>query len=177
MKAIRLFYYNIENHVRTLDGLGNNSEEYGALLAPAIIERLTYQLKPIIGQYIKDKICNLTEILSILNEELIARNNCSITDGKCGKNYLFKNHHDENPCSRSALVADQRFKNKCVFCKGSHQSDKYEAIPDPSARKEFLKSAKRCFLCFKERHLSRICQTKHTGYYCKRFHNSAVFET
>ena len=177
VKAIRLFYNNIENHVRTLDGLGINSEEYGALLAPAIIERLTYQLKLIIGQYIKDKICNLTEILSILNEELIARNNCSITDEKGGKNYLFKNHHDENPCSRSALVADQRFKNKCVFCKGSHQSDKYEAIPDPSARKEFLKSAKRCFLCFKERHLSRICQTKHTGYYCKRFHNSAVFET
>ena len=31
--------------------------------------------------------------------------------------------------------------------------------------------------CLKERHLSRICQTKHTGYYCKRFPNSAVFET
>ena len=39
VKAMRLFYDNIENHVRTLDGLGINSEEYGALLASAIIER------------------------------------------------------------------------------------------------------------------------------------------
>ena len=149
---MRLLYDNIENHVRTLDGLGINSEEYGALLAPAIIERLTYQLKLIIGRYIKDKVCNLTEILSIINEELIARKNCSITDEKGGKNYLFNNHYDENPCSRSALVVHQRFKNKRVFCKGSHQSDKYEAIIDPSAKKEFLKSAKRCFLCLEERH-------------------------
>ena len=147
-----MFYDNFENHVRTLDELGINSEEYGALLTPAIIERLTYQLKLIIGRYIKDTICNLTEIPSIINEELIARKNRSITDEKGDKNYLFKNHHDENPCSRSALVADQRFKNKCVFCKGSHQSDKYEAIRDSSARKEFLKSTKRCFLCLEECH-------------------------
>ena len=100
----------------------------------------------------KDKICNLMEILSIINEELISRKNCSITDEKGGKNYLFNNQHDKNPCPRSALVANQRFKNKCVFCNGSHQPDKYKAITDPSARKEFLKSAKRCLLCLKERH-------------------------
>ena len=39
VKAIQLFYDNIEKHVRTLDGLGINSEEYGVLLASAIIER------------------------------------------------------------------------------------------------------------------------------------------
>ena len=49
VKAIKLFYDNIKNHVRTLDGLGINSEEYGALLAPAIKERLTHQLKLTIG--------------------------------------------------------------------------------------------------------------------------------
>ena len=50
-------------------------------------------------------------------------------------------------------------------------------ISDPCARKEFLKSAKRCFLCLKEGHLSRNCQTKRTCYYCKGFHNSSVCET
>ena len=135
VKAMRLFYDNIENHVRTLDGLGINSEEYGALLASAIIERLTHQLKLIIGQNINDKICDLTKILSIINENLIAHKNCSITDEKGGKNYLLSKHREENPCSRSTLVANQSFKNKCAFCKGSHQPDKYEAITDPSARK------------------------------------------
>ena len=90
---------------------------------------------------------------------------------------MFGNYHDENSASRSALVANQRFKNTCVFCKGSHWSDKCEVITDPSVRKEFLKSAKRCFLCLKESHLSRNCQTKRTCYYCKGFHNSSICET
>ena len=66
VKAIRLFYNNIENHIRTLDGLGINSEEFGALLAPAIIERLTHQLKLIIGRNINDKICDLTKKFFLL---------------------------------------------------------------------------------------------------------------
>ena len=45
VKAIRLFYDNIENHVRTLDGLGINSKEYGALLASAIIEGTNASIK------------------------------------------------------------------------------------------------------------------------------------
>ena len=49
VKAIRLFYDDIESHVRSLDGEGINSQEYGTLLAPVIIERLPHQLKLIIG--------------------------------------------------------------------------------------------------------------------------------
>ena len=68
VKAIRLFYDNIENHGRTLDELGINSEEYGAILALAIIERLTHQLKLTIVPNIKDKICDLTKKCSIIVE-------------------------------------------------------------------------------------------------------------
>ena len=63
VKAIRLFYDDIESHVRSLDRLGINSQEYGALLVPFIIERLPHQLKLIIGRNIKDKIWDLTKIL------------------------------------------------------------------------------------------------------------------
>ena len=42
---MRLFYDNIENHVRILDGLGINSKEYGALLASAIIEGTNASIK------------------------------------------------------------------------------------------------------------------------------------
>ena len=92
VKAIQLFYDDIESHVRSLDRLGINSQEYGALLVPVIIERrLPHQLKLIIGRNIKDKIWDLTKILSVINEELIARENCSITDERGGESYLFRN--------------------------------------------------------------------------------------
>ena len=114
---------------------------------------------------------------SIINEELIARKTCSITHEKGGKRYLFSNGHNGNPVSGSALVTNQRFKSKCVFCKDSHWPNICEVITDPNATKEFLKSAKRCFLCLKEGHLRRNCQTKRTCYYWKDVHNSAVSET
>ena len=55
VKAILLFCNDIESHVRSFDGLGINSQEYGALLEPVIIEGLPHQLKVIIGRNIKDK--------------------------------------------------------------------------------------------------------------------------
>ena len=105
--------------------------------------------------------------------KLIVREICSITDEKGGKGYLFKNCHDENPTS--ALVANQRFKNKCVFCKGSHWSDKCEVITNPSATKKLLKSD--VFVTQRRPFESRNCQTKRKCYYCKGFHNSSVCET
>ena len=86
---------------------------------------------------------------------------------------MFKNCHDENPTS--ALVANQRFKNKCVFCKGSHWSDKCEVITNPSATKKLLKSD--VFVTQRRPFESRNCQTKRKCYYCKGFHNSSVCET
>ena len=105
-KAIWLFDDDIESHVRNLDRLGINSQEYGALLAPDIIERLPHQIKLITCRNIKDKIWDLTKILSVIKEELIKHENCFITDKKGGKSYLFSNYHNESSDSGSALVAN-----------------------------------------------------------------------
>ena len=40
VKITRLFYGDIEGHVRSLDGSGINSQEYGALLAPITVKIL-----------------------------------------------------------------------------------------------------------------------------------------
>ena len=170
VRSIRKFYDDIESHVRSMDGLGVNINDYGALLAPVIIERLPHQLKLVIGRNIKDEVWDLTKILTVINDELVARENCIMsTDEKGGKNNLSENGMIENPFSGSALTSQQKTKNKCVFCKGSHWSDKCEVITDPCARKDFLKSAKRCFLCLKEGHLSRNCQNKRTCITVKAF--------
>ena len=109
----------------------------------------------------KDKIWGLTKILSVINEELVAHENCSFLDEKGGKSYLFSDDHNENPASGTALVTNKKFRNKCVFCKGSHWSNKCELMADLSARKEFLRKelSERYFLCLEEGRLSRNCQT------------------
>ena len=64
--------------------------------------------------------------------------------------------------------------NKCVFCKGSHWSDKCRVISDPEARKEFLRKGKRCFLCLRVDHVSRNCPKSKECFFCKGMHNSAI---
>ena len=50
------FLDNIESHVCSLQGLGIESKNYGYLLAPIILERLSHQLKLIISRNLKSEI-------------------------------------------------------------------------------------------------------------------------
>ena len=45
-------------------------------------------------------------------------------------------------------------------------------IPDPEARKEFLRKGKRSFLCLNVDHVS--CNCTKSFFYCKVMHNSAI---
>ena len=65
-------------------------------------------------------------------------------------------------------------KVKCVFCRGSHFSDKCSVILDCETRKKFLTENEKCFLCLGSGHLSRNCVKKKTCYYCKGMHSSAI---
>ena len=73
LTGLHKFFYHIESHVRTLQGLGIESKNYGSLLAPIILGRLSHQLKLIITRNLKDEIWDLDKILLLINEELRAR--------------------------------------------------------------------------------------------------------
>ena len=178
---MRKFFDNIESHVRSLQGLGIESKNYGSLLAPIILERLPHQLKLIISQNLKSEIWDLDKILLLINEELRARVNCIIPNNNFnsisndekqgGKNNL---SYFESPTSGSALYSNQTHQNKCVFYRGNHWSDKCKVISEPEARKEYLRKGNRCFLCLNQSYISRNYSKTKTCHYCKSLHNSAI---
>ena len=100
--------------MRSLQGLGIKSKNYGSLLAPIILDRLPHQLKLIISRNLKDEIWDLDKILLLINEELRARESCIIPSSSFnsmsndekqgGKNNL---SHFESPTSESALYSNQ----------------------------------------------------------------------
>ena len=181
LTGLRKFFYYIESHVRTLQGLGIESKNYGSLLAPIILGRLSHQLKLIITRNLKDEIWDLDKILLLISEELRARESCIIPSNsfnsisndekRGGKNNL---SHFESLASRSTLYSKQTHENKCVFCRGNHWSDKCKVISEPEARKEYLRKGNRCFLCLNQSHISRNCSKTKTCYCCKGLHNSAI---
>ena len=73
LAGLRTFFDKIESHTRSLQSLGIESQNYGSLLAPIILERLPHQFKLIISRNLKDEIWDLDKILELINEELRAK--------------------------------------------------------------------------------------------------------
>ena len=168
VSSLRLFYDEIEAHVRSLLSLGVDSKNYGALLSPIIMERLPNELRLIISRNLKGEGWDLTRLLEILREELKARETCILPPSE--------NSEVDIPYTQSALFTKSKPtpQIKCLFCRGPHYSDKCDIVTDLQTRKDHVKKLKRCFICLKPDHTMRNCTSTRGCYYCKGKHNSAI---
>ena len=76
LKQLRQFFDRIENHICSLQSLGIESESYGKLLIPLIMEKLPGELRLIISRKIEQDVWDLDTLLKALNGELEARERC-----------------------------------------------------------------------------------------------------
>ena len=121
----------------------------------------------------------MDKFLWLINEESRARESCIIPSNNFNsisddEKQVCKNNlsYFESPASVSALYSNQTHQNKCVFCHGSHYSNKCDVVSEPQARKEYLRKDSRCFLSLNQSHISRNCPKTKTCYYCKGLYNS-----
>ena len=115
--GLRQLYDTLEVHVRLLLSLNVNSQSYGTLLSPIIMERLPHLVKPIISRNLKDKGWDLTERLLTIKNELYAKETCE--NSKAEK-------EAELPFLGAALYANQKSNHtnlSCAFFKENHFSD------------------------------------------------------
>ena len=180
VKGLRTLYDNIESQARSLESLGIDSKNYGALLAPVIMEKIPHYIRLIINRKVKE--WDLQQMLEVLREELQARESCTSVNKDDEKPEIRKNsftsyYSRENlqPNTASSLLIGTP---SCVFCRGQHFADKCNVVSDVEARKCFLRKAGKCFLCLKSGHVLRDCERTKGCYYCKKFsHHSAICET
>ena len=160
--GIRKLYDNTESHVRSLNSLGIQGEHYGSLLTPIIMERLPHEFRLNVSRNLKDELWDLTKLLTLIHDEIRARENCTVPNTattKGGKNNLFSSKSDELPFTGASLFSagHKQAQNSCVFCRKPHWSDKCTVITDCEAHKEFLRKGGRCFLCLKPNHMMKNC--------------------
>ena len=72
LKAMRALHDTVETHIRSLNSLGIDSVNYGALLAPIVMEKLPHQVRLIISRNMKED-WNIDTLLELLKTELMAR--------------------------------------------------------------------------------------------------------
>ena len=126
-KKICELYDKIEINIRNLNGLGVESESFGNLLVPVIMEAIPSELILIIRRkFGSEGTWNLDVLLNALKTELEAKETCNAmkTSGPTNNAQKFDQHKArvKQPFTTSALhTASEEFTTHCVFCKKEPQ--------------------------------------------------------
>ena len=171
LQGLRRLYDDIESHIRSLQSLDVDDDNYGSLLTPIIMERLPHQFKLTMSRQIGDDTWDLTQLLCLIRDELKARENCLTPDSSYTRNlqdsYKGGKKFDSTYTGAGLHVSQQSQKIVCVFCQDNHWSDKCQVVTGPLSRREFLKKSGKCFLCLKDHHQVKNCRKSKPCYYCK----------
>ena len=174
VKGLRQLYDTIETETRSLESLGVESDQYGALLTTIIMERIRHQIRLLINRQLEE-FENMETLFKILRKEIEARESCvnmakQHEDKNSGKNPYYSKGEGlvtaSNLFSRTPL---------CVFCGELHFSDKCEMNKEYSDRKDFLRKRGSCFLCLKLGHSSKNCERKKLCHYSKEISHNTHF--
>ena len=139
-------YDKVENNVRSLSSLGVNSESYGSLLSPVLLQKLPLELRSIIRRQVSggEKLQARERIVTLLND-------CKSTHART----------NVKPTTMT-LLTEQRseMQHTCCYCQGKHATDYCKEVGSAKERKQILRSSGICFACLRRGHVSRNCRSR-----------------
>ena len=122
LQALRRLSDDTESHVRSLQSLDIDDDNYGSFLISFIIERLPHQFKLTISRQVGDDTWDLIQLLCLIWEKLKARENCLTPDSSFTRNvqdsYKGGKKFDYTYTGAGLHVSKQAQKIVCVFCQG-----------------------------------------------------------
>ena len=183
LKRLRELYDQVEAHIRALQAIEVESESYGKLLIPLLMEKLPANLRLIISRSIDKDEWDLGVLLRAFDNEIEARERCelignnlselAVTPVKSNVGRFIKGR--SFPSTASALVTQSEEKSvSCTYCRQRHPSARCTTITDIGARRNLLKQQGRCFLCLRCSHLARNCPSSSTCHDCSGNHHVSI---
>ena len=141
VKELRQLYDKIECHVRSLKTVGIDSEHYGPLLIPIILERMPSDIKLEISRKLGTSNWQIEMFMGILKDEITARESC---DFLMGNSREVKWEKDSRHLSTEALFTSGS-RCTCAFCGENHYHDKCTVVTDVKQRKEIVWRKRLCY--------------------------------
>ena len=174
ISSLRQIYDNLEIQIRSLENLSIDSQQYGPLLIPVLMQKIPEELSLIISRKFNDVDCwNIKTVLNVLKTEIQAREKSNF-------------NREENPFTAETLYSSGNLgvHNKpmnnldnnllCIFCEKDHKPQNCKTVTNLSARKHILKRKRRCFKCLKLGHIAKNCATKMKCFSCSNFHHASM---
>ena len=169
---MRFVYDKVSVHVRGLESLGVNSEQYGSLLIPVIMAKLPADVRVQIARGTTQDVWKIGDLLNIILKEVEAReisDSVKVSDSDPRKPRI---------PSAQALAAQGVIGKSitCVYCKEHHYSASCDRVTNANERKEVLKRDRRCFVCLGKNHRSAQCDPKRRCRRCGGGHHQSICE-
>ena len=162
-RALRHLYDRIEANVRGLKSLGVDSETYGSLLSPVLLNKLPSDIRLIASREISEEDWTLDALLKIVEREVEARERAGGTQARTSER------------SASTLIASSSPGSPtCCYCQQGHSSNNCRSVTDLEERRRILKRTGRCYVCLRRGHMSRSCRSTTRCYKCKGKHHSSI---
>ena len=139
IKELRNIYDKIESHMRSLLTLGVDSEHFGPLLIPIIVNKLPNEIRLEISRKLGKDNWKIHQFMDTLKNEITARENCeyvNLTPPRCNKEFPIKFERRDKKITTQALLANNDREPKCCFCKRNHYHDKCTVVTDVESRKK-----------------------------------------
>ena len=163
LKRLRELYDQVEAHIRALQAIGVESESYGKLFIPLLMEKLPANLPLTISRSIDKEQWDLDVLLRDFDSEIEARERCELIGNnlsepavipvKLNVGRFIKGR--SGPSTASTLVTQSEERSvSCTYCRQKHPSARCTTITDIGARRNLLKQQGRCFLCLRRSHVA-----------------------
>ena len=125
LPALQLFYDSMEGHIRCLQSLGTSQEQYGSMLIPIILRKLSAETHRNLARSHGSDQWTLNELLDTVLQEL---------------RILETGHTTLHTPTATFFTNTDRRQRSCTFCKStSHTTSKCNVIMDKQKRVEVVK--------------------------------------
>ena len=175
VSKLRELYDQLEVNIRSLRTMGVQSETYGTLLIPIVMDKIPKEISLEINRKLdkKDSL-DVDKVLTLIKAEVEARERCLKTrvstepqdsQRRNDKQEIRRKSDFNSTCS--TLYTGNRNIVYCSFCSKNHASLNCNVVTDPVSRKAVLRRRGRCFICLKSGHLASQCQCRHHTAICE----------
>lgn len=170
---LRYVYDKISVHVRGLASLGISSEQYGSMLIPIIMSKLTNEIRIEIARKATGEVWKIDDLLNTIKIEIEAR---EVSEG-VQSNPQQSRKPGGTPTVGAFVTKgnnSDKFHIRCVYCEEPHYSASCAKVVGSEARKVILRDTKRCFNCLRKGHCVKVCQTTKACRYCGGKHHQSI---
>ena len=142
--ALRRLFDNISCHVRSLRSLGIESDSYGNLLCPVLLNKIPADLQLIVSRKVSAAEWNLDLLMAAIEEEITARERVGAGQGRLPS----RRGEYKPPPTATTLVSGEtsHTQTPCCYCNQPHPPSDCNTVTQVQAPKAVTPSTRTMFL-------------------------------